>query len=107
MFCIVYRIRSQGQKRERELIRSTPSRGDLHFDHRIWDPRPARQIMKATLLADDGERYLLPVLDRARLVTIRGNGMLITGTEVIPRGTGMKNIRADYYPQTWWCVPEP
>ena len=83
------------------------NRGELRFDSRLWDPRPGRQIMKASLLAADGVRYVVPVLDHARLVRINADGILITGLEVIPRGTGMKNIKADYYPQTWWCVPVP
>ena len=107
MFCTVYQVRSQGFKREREAIRLSGRSGDLSFDCGLWDPRPARQVMRATLVDTDGERYLLPVLDRARLVKIRGSGLLITGIEVIPRGIGMKNIKADHYPQTWWCVPMP
>ncbi|RYE40677.1 MAG: hypothetical protein EOP24_39925 [Hyphomicrobiales bacterium] len=63
--------------------------------------------MKASLLASDGERYVAPVLDHARVVRINPDGILITGMEVIPRGAGMKNIKADYYPQTWWCIPVP
>ena len=63
--------------------------------------------MKASLLAADGERYVVPVLDHARVVRINSDGILITGMEVIPRGAGMKNIKADYYPQTWWCIPVP
>lgn len=43
------------------------------------------------------------MLDRA-LIKIRG-GILISDTEVIPRGRSMKNIRFDRCPQTWSCRP--
>jgi hypothetical protein len=56
------------------------------------------------LLRDDRETYIIPVLDRARLRQISG-GILISGIEIVPRGRGMKNIRSDNYPQTWWCRP--
>jgi hypothetical protein len=56
------------------------------------------------LLRDDGESYIIPVLDRAHIRKIRG-GILISGIEIVPRGRGMKNIRSDNYPQTWWCRP--
>jgi hypothetical protein len=56
------------------------------------------------LLRDDGETYIIPVLDRARIRKIHG-GILISGIEIVPRGRGMKNIRSDNYPQTWWCRP--
>ena len=61
--------------------------------------------MVAMLLATDGESYVLPVLDHARVVRIRGRGALIAGTEVIPLGRGIKNIKAERYRQTWWCIP--
>jgi len=101
----VYQIRWQGQKREREMIRANRSLGDLRLDYRVWDPRPTGRIMVASLLMPDGETYVLPVLDRARVIKIHRNGLLITGTEVIPRGIGIKNVKADRYPQTWWCIP--
>jgi len=61
--------------------------------------------MMAMLLATDGESYVIPVLDRARVTQICGKGVLIAGTEVQPRGRSTKNIQADRYRQTWWCVP--
>lgn len=57
------------------------------------------------LLGADAERYVIPVLDHARVLRIRGKGMLITGIEVQPRGRALKNIKVDRYRQTWWCLP--
>ena len=47
----------------------------------------------------------MPMLDQARLLRIRGNGLLIGGVEVIPLSRGSKNIKTARYQQTWWCVP--
>ncbi|WP_232081000.1 hypothetical protein [Variovorax sp. SRS16] len=63
--------------------------------------------MKAMLLAGDGETYVIPVLDHARVVVrLHGPGILITGTGLIPHGRSpIKNIKVERYPQTWWCIP--
>lgn len=105
MFCAVYRLRHKGQRLESEAVRNTRSLGELLFTERVHDPRPGRSLMVAMLLATDGESYVLPVLDQARVVRIRGRGTLIAGTEVIPLGRGIKNIRSERYRQTWWCIP--
>ncbi|MDM0042171.1 hypothetical protein QTI05_24245 [Variovorax sp. J22R193] len=104
MLVDVYRVRYRGVKQERERIRKDKHRGELSYLTRLWDPRPGRSVMKAVLLGADGERYVLPVLDHARVVEVRGEGLLITGMEVIPTSRGIKNIKSDRYPQTWWCV---
>lgn len=107
MFCAVYRLRARGQKLEREVVQRHPVHGELLFTERLHAPRPGRSVMVAMLLRPDGESYVIPVLDRARVTRIRGKGVLIAGTEVNPRGRGLKNIKADRYHQTWWCVPAP
>lgn len=105
VFCAVYFSRSQGLERPKASIRASAALGDLRFDVGLWDERPWRVVMRASLLQPDGESYVLPVLDKARLVRVDRGGVLIEGTEVVPRGIGMKNIRADHYPQAWYCVP--
>lgn len=59
----------------------------------------------AVLLAADRESYLLPLLDKVRLLAINERGILLTGIEVYPargaKGTG------PMYPQTWWCETNP
>ena len=55
----------------------------------------------AMLLRPDGITYVVPVLDKARLLEINERGLLLTGYERIPprgnKGAGWT------YPQTWWC----
>lgn len=87
------------------MVRSHCALGDLVFTERLHDPRPGRSIMLAMLLKEDGESYVIPALDQARVLRIRGKGVLITGLEVQPHGRGMKNIKADRFRQTWWCLP--
>ena len=56
----------------------------------------------AKLLAKDGETYLIPVLDKVRLLTINDRGVLLSGYEMHPP-SGSKGS-GGVYPQTWWCV---
>jgi hypothetical protein len=56
------------------------------------------------LVCEDGETYVLPVLDGARVLVVEGDGLLTTGIEVIVLSRGIKNIKSIRYPQTWWCV---
>lgn len=101
----VFRTRHEGRKLPSEqAIKHTHRIGELFYRHRVWDPRPGRSIMIAMLLQPDGETYVIPPLDRARVREIRG-GTLISGVEVIARGHGSKNIKSDDYPQTWYCRP--
>ena len=105
VYCEVFRTRWQGEKlSDAERVKHTRKVGELVFTERIWDPRPDRSIFVAMLLRPDGETYVIPLLDQARVRKVK-NGILISGRETVPRGIGMKNIKADCYPQTWWCVP--
>ena len=94
-----------GVRREREAIRSDRSIGDLMFGVRIFDAKPRWRVMMAQLLAADGVRYVVPMLDHAALLRIRGSGLLIGGQEVIPLSRARKNIPTARYRQAWWCVP--
>ena len=105
MRCAVYRLRRLGHKLEIEAVKGGLVHGELVFTKRLHDPRPGRSVMVAMLLAPDGESYVIPVLDQARVLRIRGHGFLIAGVEVHPRRRAMKNIQADRYRQTWWCQP--
>ena len=101
----VFRTRFEGGKLpSAEAVKHTRAVGDLVYTERVPGPRPGRGVWVAMLLRDDGETYIIPILDRAHLREIRG-GILISGIEVVPRGRSMKNIRSDSYPQTWWCRP--
>ncbi len=59
----------------------------------------------AVLLAADRESYLLPLLDKVKLLAINERGILLAGIEVYPargaKGTG------PMYQQTWWCETNP
>ncbi|GER13364.1 hypothetical protein [Variovorax boronicumulans] len=101
----MFRARFEGEKLpSAEAAKHTRAVGDLVYMERVPGPAPGRGIWAAMLLRDDGETYIIPVLDRAHLRRTRG-GILISGMEVVPRGRGMKNIKSDDYPQTWWCRP--
>lgn len=49
---------------------------------------------------------MVPVLDKARIEKVQRDGILITGPEVIPTTLGIKNIKADHFRQSGYCIPE-
>lgn len=101
----VFRTRFEGEKLpSKDAVVCTRRVGHLTYFERKPDPRPGRSIWLATLVQPDHETYIIPALDRARLRRIDG-GILISGIEIVPRGRGMKNIKSDNYPQTWFCRP--
>lgn len=95
VFAIVYRCRREGLLSDREAIRADPARGEL---------RVQRKGMKriAVLLGPDEERYLLPVLDKVKLLAVNDRGILLAGIEVHPPRGSKGN--GPIYPQTWWCM---
>jgi len=105
VLCTAYRLRHKGQKLDPDAIRQGGSVGELTYRQRLIGKTPEWNVMIAALVVPGSETYVFPVLDRARLLKIRGNGLLITGVEIIPLSCGIKNIKADYFSQTWWCVP--
>ena len=56
----------------------------------------------AVLLGPDGVRYVVPLLDKVRLLVINERGALLSGYEIIPPRGSKGN--GTMYPQTWWCV---
>lgn len=78
----------------RDDIRANGRRGDLVVRRRGMG-------RLAMLLKPDGKTYVVPVLDRARLLEVNERGLLLTGLERIPprgsKGDGTS------YAQTWWC----
>ena len=94
MFATVYRCRHQGKPLHRDDIERAPVRGEL---------RVYRKGMKrvAVLLGPDGERYLIPLLDKAKLLDVDHRGLLITGIELYPARGAKGN--GPMFPQTWWC----
>jgi hypothetical protein len=107
VYCEVFRYRFEGQALStKEAVKLTRRIGELLYVPRIHDPRPGRSLMIAMLLADDQESYVIPLLNRASMLEVRG-GFFIEGTEINPRGRALKNIKADTYPQRWFCRPVP
>lgn len=96
VFAIVYRCRFHGERLDAAAIRANPLQGDL-----IVHRRGMGRIAK--LVAEDGETYLTPILDKVRLLDLNERGLLIAGRERYPG----RNDKRDgpTYPQAWWCVP--
>jgi hypothetical protein len=61
-----------------------------------------RPTFKAQLLDGNGA-LALPSLEGAKVRRITANGIVISGTEIVPRRRGVK-AAADFWPQTWWCM---
>ena len=95
MFAIVYRCRREGLLLDRQSIQADPARGEL---------RVQRKGMKriAVLLGADGAQYVVPLLDKVRLLVLNDQGVLLSGYELHPP-RGIKG-NGPIYPQTWWCV---
>ena len=96
MQAIVYRCRSQGRRLDPETIKADPVRGDLVVLRRGFNKR------MAVLLGPDGKHYVLPLLDKVRLLAMNDRGVLLAGYETHPprgsKGSG------PIYPQSWWCL---
>ena len=81
------------------------SRGAVPGHLRYRERMPRSGIFLATLLQEAaGSTYALPPLDRARLLHVTPEGLLISGLEVTQRGEGLKG-RTERVQQSWWCVP--
>jgi hypothetical protein len=60
--------------------------------------------LKATLLHESSDTMLaLPELHWAHVDRITTSGIIISGSEIVPRRTNNK-ANVDYYRQTWWCL---
>jgi hypothetical protein len=102
----VYRLRHKGEKLDRERVRaSRPDYGNVVVENRFYEPRSRYPRQWARCLGTEGGAYVVPVMDDVR-VRVTATGMLIRGTECIPRGDSYK-AKSDDYPQTWYCVVEP
>ncbi|RZI69716.1 MAG: hypothetical protein EOP80_17700 [Variovorax sp.] len=78
------------------MVKADPARGDLRIRRHGFNQRIAM------LLGPDGERYLLPVLTKIRVLEMNDRGLLISGYEVYPpRGT---KGSGPVFLQTWWCL---
>lgn len=97
----VFRLRERGERLPGEEVeRRGPAEGELLFRQRVLRSR----IFKAMLVRprDLENFYVVPLLDRAVIVHINADGMLISGVEVIV--TGVRKHQTHEYRQSWWCV---
>lgn len=96
VFASVFRCRRQGVLVDQDMVKADPARGDLRIRRHGFNQRIA------VLLGPDGERYLLPVLTKIRVLELNDRGLLISGYEVYP-ARGAKGS-STVFPQTWWCM---
>lgn len=70
--------------------------------------------LRADVMGRDRQPAVPSLID-AVVVRITGEGMVVMGTELVPRNASSK-ANVEYYPQTWWCrllpgrmvlLPEP
>jgi hypothetical protein len=94
----VYRTRQRGLR----LPAPTPGvHGHLQLG--LWRIRHTRQLAATLVASPDSTTLLIPTLLAARVERITRSGIVIAGTEVIPRRASAKSS-ADRYSQTWWCL---
>ncbi len=99
----VWRLFHKGQPVDRSLLRaSRPAEGELGLRLRVGGRDERQDVHLAYLTAPD-DSYLVPVLDHARVIEVRGAWLRLVGVEVIPEGRSIKRLRADRYKQEWWC----
>lgn len=101
MICDVVLLRSHGSWRSRSQVCSTrAARGWLDF--RKADPAHWGKTWQARLLSPKTpDTDLLPVLQYARILTIKDGGIMVDGQEISFRGVKSKAVHTR---QTWWCV---
>ena len=102
----VYRLRHQGIALDRAQVRQTlPSTGELEMCLRLTGQGTSWNVYLAVLMRPDAS-YVITCLDRSRVIAVRGRWLKIEGLEIIPRGSSVKRLATDTYPQEWWCCVE-
>lgn len=97
----VYRLNRKGLPLDPDRAKAQgATRGDLRLLTQVANARYT--ALAQLFVPGSDEHYVLPVLMDAELRRIGADGLLIKGTEVIPRGPSAKS-KADYYPQKWLC----
>ncbi|WP_201492486.1 hypothetical protein [Rubrivivax sp. A210] len=87
------------------MLAAAPLRGNLQLNNR----RPGYYVgqrnapLLAGLVSPGETRWMLPPLDQARVVVIRGPEMVISGIEAIEQARQLLEFH-----QAWWCrlLPE-
>ena len=101
MLCRVVALRSHGSWKSRTQVAGqagVPGVLDLRKANREhWG-----NTLQARLLAIKNlETDVLPVLQYARVMTIKEGGVMVDGFEISARGAKSKPIKTR---QTWWCI---
>ena len=103
MLCNVVLLRWHGNWMSRERVTCQGGMPGV-LDFRKANREHYGNTMQARLLSiKDPQKDLLPVLQYARVLTIKEGGVLIDGVEISARGVKSKPIQTR---QTWWCVTE-
>jgi hypothetical protein len=92
----VYRLRERGVKLPRPAVRGRAAPADQGAGLRESPDFQGSAARRKGALA-------LPSLEGAKVRRITANGIVISGTEIVPRRRGVK-AAADFWPQTWWCI---
>ena len=105
MFCIVYPLRDSGSWNSvHAIIERGPLQGCLYFGpvEKGLRERFGRRAQIARLRAlSDPTRAIAHDLHWARTLVVRDGGVLITGTELHPRGLKSSPVKVA---QSWWCM---
>lgn len=101
MICEVQRLYLFGKKCSKPL-EAVP--GELCLF--IWGDGLNRQKRTRAELAGQNGDLAIPLMLDALVVKITAEGIVVKGTEVVPRNSSSK-ANVEYYPQTWWCKVIP
>lgn len=97
MLADVRRLRFEGSQLPRERVHAlTPVRGELIVFKRT-DPWRGCIVPVASLVAADGETYVLPPLDQVRIARWQGQDLVLVGLE---ERANTKGEQPDL--QSWW-----
>lgn len=99
----VWRLFERGQPLDPALARRRPPAvGELQLRLRLGGRGERWNVYLACLMHQDHE-YVIPALDRARVVEISGRWLHLVGLETVPRSRSDKRPNPDCYAQAWWC----
>ena len=103
MLVDVVEMYKRGQRLERGSLASVPAhRGVLSLtpDRPGRDPRDRNPPLLAGLCRPEGMSWVLPPLDKARVVRINPRGMLIKGRQELQSTRSSRN--SEWFDQAWW-----
>lgn len=103
MLAVVYRMMDRGNRLDRAAaLARPPARGELLLRARLTNRGPGWDVYLATLLTREYS-YVIPPLDKAQVIAIRGRWLQLGGVEVFPHSRNPKRLGASTFEQEWWC----